>query len=171
MAWHFDAKGVVEKYGLAGIFLVSFLSATLLPGISEVGLAGLVAMGTFKRWPLLLSATAGNWLGGAITFAMFWYGVDGIDWLGLKQDEIDSVMSWAKEWGGWCGILVWVPVVGDPLAAALGIIKASPALTLITMFIGKAARYVIVLFVTSATVSAVRLRSGENNKLEEANNE
>ena len=46
-----------------GLFLSAFLSATLLPGSSEVLLAGLVLSGTHSELKLFFWATLGNVLG------------------------------------------------------------------------------------------------------------
>ena len=46
MVW----DSVLVEWGLWGLFLSAFLSATLLPGSSEVLLAGLLLSGTHSEW-------------------------------------------------------------------------------------------------------------------------
>jgi len=50
--------------GLGGLFLSSFLAATLLPGGSEVVLFGFLSLHPGELWPALMLATLGNTLGG-----------------------------------------------------------------------------------------------------------
>jgi len=55
------AEGLFE-YGLPGLFLASFLAATVVPFSSEALLSVLIATGTDVTSAILV-ATAGNWLG------------------------------------------------------------------------------------------------------------
>ncbi len=55
---------------LWGLFISSFLAATLLPGGSEAVLAGVLTMHPELFWPALLLGTLGNTLGGMVTLVM-----------------------------------------------------------------------------------------------------
>jgi len=54
---------------LWGLFLSSLLGATLLPGGSELVLAGVLQLHPELLWPALLVGTLGNTLGGMVSFA------------------------------------------------------------------------------------------------------
>ncbi len=140
---------IISRWGLAGVFALCFLSATLLPGVSEVGLAALAASGAFRPWPLVWAASAGNWLGGMATYATGWLlGLGKLaEWFGISAESVSGVEAWVETYGAWCGLLVWTPVIGDPLAAALGMAHSPVAATCALMLIGKAARYLIIIFV------------------------
>lgn len=56
--------------GLVGLFLASFLAATLLPGGSEAVLLGLLSMHPELHWPALGLATLGNTLGSLSSYAL-----------------------------------------------------------------------------------------------------
>jgi membrane protein DedA with SNARE-associated domain len=56
--------------GLLGLFLSSFLAATLLPGGSEVVLFALVKLHPEQATTALVIATIGNTLGGLTTYGM-----------------------------------------------------------------------------------------------------
>ncbi len=53
-----------EALSLFSLFASSFLSATLLPGNSEVVLVAMLLSGISYPWVLVLTATMGNSLGG-----------------------------------------------------------------------------------------------------------
>ncbi len=53
-----------EALSLFSLFASSFLSATLLPGNSEVVLVAMLLSGVSHPWVLVLTATMGNSLGG-----------------------------------------------------------------------------------------------------------
>jgi membrane protein YqaA with SNARE-associated domain len=56
----------MPQYGLSTVFVVSFISATLLPLGSEPVVFGVVHLNPEQFWPAVLVATAGNTLGGAL---------------------------------------------------------------------------------------------------------
>jgi membrane protein YqaA with SNARE-associated domain len=62
----------LPQYGLSTVFVVSFLSATLLPLGSEPVVFGLVKLNPAMFWPVILVATVGNSLGGGVSWAMGW---------------------------------------------------------------------------------------------------
>src|SRR6218665_3588254 len=60
----------LPQYSLGTVFVVSFISATLLPLGSEPVVFGLVELSPAMFWPVVLVATAGNTLGGAVSWWM-----------------------------------------------------------------------------------------------------
>lgn len=161
-----DQQSVIARWGLAGIFALCFLSATLLPGFSEVGLAALVAAGAYRAWTLVWTASVGNWLGGVATYAIgWWLGMDKIiDWLGMSAESVCAVQAWVETYGAWCGLLVWMPVIGDPVAAALGIAHSPIFGTLALMFVGKAVRYIIIVLVMDRVSQWIKSRKNRKTR-------
>ena len=64
------ATMALPQFGLSTVFVVAFVSATLLPLGSEPAVFGLVKLNPDMFWPAVLVATAGNTLGGALTWWM-----------------------------------------------------------------------------------------------------
>jgi membrane protein YqaA with SNARE-associated domain len=62
----------LPQHGLSTVFLVSFISATLLPLGSEPAVFGLVKLNPELFWSAVLVATAGNTLGGMVSWWMGW---------------------------------------------------------------------------------------------------
>ena len=60
----------LPKLGLSTVFVVSLISATLLPLGSEPVVFGLIKVNPDLFWPAVLVATAGNTIGGAISWWM-----------------------------------------------------------------------------------------------------
>ena len=60
----------LPEYGLSTVFVVSFISATLVPLGSEPVVFGLVKLNPQLFWPAILTATVGNTLGGALDWWM-----------------------------------------------------------------------------------------------------
>jgi len=59
----------LPEYGLSTVFVVSFVSATLLPMGSEPAVFGLIKLRPDLFWPTIAVATVGNTLGGALDWA------------------------------------------------------------------------------------------------------
>ena len=141
-----------ELISLWALFSSAFLSATLLPGSSELLLAYLVANSSISLSLLLIAATVGNTLGGFTTY-----------WLGrflawrfpnktLRKEHHSAVVR-IQRWGSLMLLLSWVPVIGDPLCVAAGYIKLNPLLTVVLLAVGKTARYMFVIWVTPADIA------------------
>jgi membrane protein YqaA with SNARE-associated domain len=129
-------------YGYIGIFIASFLAATILPFSSEVVLTGVLAAGA-TMWPCLIAATFGNFLGG---MSCYWLGMLGkVEWiekyLKMRPEKIDKVQKWVDGKGSWMAFFVFLPGVGDFIAVALGFLRANTWIVAISMFTGKALRY------------------------------
>ena len=117
------------EYGYIGVFIASFLAATVLPFSSEVVLTGVLLAGAVY-WPCMIAATLGNFLGG---MSCYWLGMLGkVEW--IEQD-------WIKGKGSWMGFFVFLPGIGDFIAVALGFLRANIWIVAVSMFLGKAIRY------------------------------
>ena len=132
--------------GLWGLLLASFLAATVLPFSSELILAAMAA-GPWSTASLLLVASAGNWAGGMTCYGLGRMGDLGriMHWLRSDPQTIDRAMGWMKGYGSWAALLTWIPIIGDPIAIALGLGKAPLLPVSILMLLGKAARYAVIL--------------------------
>ncbi|MBK5719687.1 DedA family protein [Dysgonomonas sp. Marseille-P4677] len=138
--------GFVE-YGYIGLFLASFLAATILPFGSEFVFAGLLAMG-MNAWSCVIIASVGNWLGGMTNYYLGRLGK--IEWIEkyLKVDKakIERMQHWLEGKGAIMAFFSFMPVVGDIIALALGYMRANIYIVNICMFAGKFIRYVLIMY-------------------------
>ena len=112
-------------YGYIGVFIASFLAATVLPFSSEVVLTGVLLAGS-SYWACMIAATLGNFLGG---MSCYWLGMLGkTEWiekyLKLDSAKLERVQNWIKGKGSWIGFFVFLPGIGDFIAVALGYLRA-----------------------------------------------
>ena len=130
----------LPKFGLSTLFVVAFVSATLLPLGSEPVLFGLVKLNPDLFWAALLVATAGNTLGGTLSWWMG-YGVErAVEHMRHKPLE-HRALRWLERFGAKACLLSWLPVVGDPLCAVAGWLRLPFWPCVGYMAIGKFARY------------------------------
>jgi len=147
--WELVIENISEfllDYGYIGVFIASFLAATILPFSSEIVLGGVIATGG-AYWPCMIAATIGNFLGG---MSCYWLGMLGkTEWiekyLKMKPEKLQKIQEWLKGKGAWTAFFVFLPGVGDFIAVALGYLRANVWIVAISMFIGKAIRYWVVI--------------------------
>lgn len=142
-AWLHDLLTALAlpQYGLTTVFVVSLISATLLPMASVPAVFGLVKLNPELFWPALLVATAGNTAGGAITYWMG-YGAERIyERIADAKPMHARAIVWLHRWGPPACLLSWLPFVGDPLCAVAGWLRLSFWPCVAYMAIGKFLRY------------------------------
>ena len=129
----------VPEVGLSSVFIVSLISATLLPFGSEPAVFAVVKANSAMFWPAILVASAGNTLGGVIDY---WMGV-GAHELFAKQKET-RWLGWLQRFGAKTMLLAWLPVIGDPLCALAGWLRLPFWPSVMYMAIGKFLRYLCI---------------------------
>ncbi|MCC6839516.1 MAG: DedA family protein [Flavobacteriales bacterium] len=136
----------LSQAGLPALFLACFLAATVFPFSSEALLAAM-ALGPWSTMALLATATAGNTLGGLGNYAIGRWLPQGrlMRWLRVDPRKGERWKDQVQRFGAWAALFCWLPVLGDPLALALGLFRVRFWPVLALMFIGKAARYAVVL--------------------------
>ena len=148
----------IPGVGLGAVFVVAFVSATLVPMGSEPAVFGLVKLQPELFWPAVLVATLGNTLGGVVTWWMGAGARRAAERLrrGHETAEVDAVsaspsapnsradqraMQWLARFGPKACLLSWLPVVGDPLCAVAGWLRLPFWPCVAYMAVGKLARY------------------------------
>ncbi len=130
----------LPEFGLSTVFVVAFVSATLLPLGSEPVVFGLIKLNPQMFWPTILVATAGNTLGGMTSW---WIGQAAHRAVDRYRDSPTHLraLHWLERLGPKACALSFLPVIGDPLCAVAGWLRM-PALPCAGwMALGKFARY------------------------------
>ncbi|SHL29491.1 YqaA family protein [Roseibium suaedae] len=129
-----------------GLFLVSFVAATLLPAQSELGVAGLLVADAAPVWLLILVASTGNTLGSVVN----WFLGRGVArfssrrWFPVTPSQLDRASAWYQRWGKWSLLLSWAPVIGDPLTLAAGVLREPFLPFLLLVALAKTVRYLVI---------------------------
>ncbi|RPH52322.1 MAG: DedA family protein [Desulfobacteraceae bacterium] len=133
------------EYGYTGLFIASFLAATILPLGSEFVLIYLL-MNNYDPFLSIMVATAGNVLGSVINYALGFWGSFLLmeKLLRLSQTEIARSEKRFRKYGVFSLLFAWVPIIGDPLTVAAGVLKINIYLFLSLVTAGKVLRYIIV---------------------------
>ena len=135
----------LPKFGLTSVFVVSFISATLLPMGSEPAVFGFVSLRPDMFWLTIVIATLGNTLGGMLNYGLG-YTVHGKG--GKYQDK--KWLRWFKHLGAKSLFFSWLPIIGDPLCAVAGWLQFPFWQRLFWMLIGKFLRYTLMTYLLLA---------------------
>lgn len=138
----------LESMGLFGLFIGTFLAATVLPFSSDVLYIAILAA-TKDPVSCLIVGTLGNWLGSVLTYGMGWIGKwEWIEkWFKVKHETLVRQKARIDRYGVWLALLAWVPFIGDVIAIALGFYKTKPFWTITLLLIGKFGRFLVWNFV------------------------
>jgi membrane protein YqaA with SNARE-associated domain len=129
----------VPTVGLTSVFIISFVSATLLPLGSEPAVFAVIKANMLMFWPVILVATVGNTLGGVVNY---WMGY------GARQtfarEHASRWFRWLERFGPKTMLLAWLPGIGDPICTLAGWLKLPFWPSVIYMALGKFLRYISV---------------------------
>lgn len=151
---------LLPEYGLWIMFISAFLSATLLPGNSELIFTTLVInlfwqtetdLYLASLW-LISIAVLGNSLGSLSTY-----------WLGrlFTPPNLDTkhnprlvwVINQINRFGGWALLFSWLPLVGDLFCAVAGWLRLNAYIATLAISLGKIVRYVFLFILVYASFS------------------
>lgn len=148
----------LPQLGLSTVFVVSFISATLMPLGSEPVVFGLIKLNPALFWPAIAVATVGNTLGGALNW---WLGLGAHKaWRAARQHHQAAQASvpekrqprsrhervarvWLRRFGPKACLLSWLPAVGDPLCLLAGWLRLPFWPCVAYMAVGKLLRYIV----------------------------
>ena len=144
------AEGVIsESLDLLGLFIGAFLAATVLPMSSEIALGAMALADRASPVVLLVVASAGNISGSVVNWLLGRFLITFRDrpWFPVGAEALEKAADRFRRYGLWSLLFAWVPIIGDPLTLAAGLLRAPflPFLVLVT--IGKTARYAALLWI------------------------
>lgn len=138
---------ILADHSLLGLFILSFLAATLLPIGSEWYLLMLIHRGADLP-NVVTVATLGNYLGACTTYLIGLWGSTFITQkiFRITQKDLDKAQTLYSKFGSWSLLLSWLPIVGDPLCVLGGIFRVGFLHYSLLVFSGKLARYFVIAY-------------------------
>lgn len=131
-----------------GLFISAFVAATVVPMSSEAAMWLAVEQGYALHW-ILISVSIGNFLGGASCYYLgLWCKWNWLNrYFSVKQGKMmKHASALCQRYGAYAALLCWLPIIGEPIAVALGAVRVNAWAALTMMFIGKTARYILLLY-------------------------
>ena len=138
------------SYGYIGLFLASFLAATVLPFSSEIVFTTLLYTTNCNVWGLVGVATLGNTAGALTCYGLGRMGK--IEWiekyLRVSKEEIDKWNTRIKKYAIAASFFTFVPLIGDIIAVCVGYLRTPLPQTALFLFLGKLCRYLVWMYLT-----------------------
>ena len=138
---------LLVSYGYWGMLIVAFIAGSFFPFSSEAVMTGLLASG-LDPWLLIVYGTIGNVAGGMFNYFIGHLGK--MEWieryLHVKKESLDKAHKFLGEKGAWMGFFAFLPVIGTAICIVLGLMRANPIITAISVFLGKVLRYFFVAY-------------------------
>lgn len=137
------------------IFASAFLSATLLPGSSEVVVVTQIMSHPENGLWIWLVASLGNTLGSVVNWLLGLYLLhfQHRSWFPVNQKQMERAQHWFQKYGVWSLLMAWVPVIGDALPLAAGVMKVRFWVLGILVFLGKGTRYLILIYIADVALN------------------
>ena len=126
----------ISKVGLTAVFIISFISATLVPLGSEPIVFAMIKANPELFWITIFVATIGNTLGGIVNYGMG-YGAKKT----FTKERSTRWFVWLERFGAKTMLLAWLPLIGDPICALGGWLKLPFWPCVAYMATGKFLRY------------------------------
>jgi len=107
----------------------------------------MVALNQHSVMTLLTVASAGNILGSVLNY---WLGRLALHyqhrkWFPVRPATLQKAQMRFAKWGQWSVMLVWVPIIGDPLTIAAGVMRMGFLRFLLLVSVSKILRYIALL--------------------------
>jgi len=96
---------------------------------------------------LVLVASLGNILG---SISNYWLGRLAITyqdrkWFPASPESLKKSQVWFSRWGEWAVLLAWVPIIGDPITVAAGVMRMSFWRFTLLVTLSKTLRYMVLI--------------------------
>ena len=138
---------LLESYGYWGMLIAAFLAGSVFPFSSEAVMVGLMAAG-LDPWLLMIYGTTGNVLGSVLNYCIGRMGKT--EWfekyLHVKPESMERARRFMRGHGAWMGFFAFIPLLGSAITILLGLMRANPVITFISITLGKLFRYVILIY-------------------------
>jgi membrane protein YqaA with SNARE-associated domain len=140
--------------GFLGLFIVSFLSATIIPFSSDAIVGIMIGM-HYNAFFVWIIASIGNTLGGMTNYYIGKAGKT--EWfskyLKISEKRIEKATKLTEKYSNFAAFFSWLPGIGDALALVLGLLKANQYKVFLFMFIGKSLRYAVIIVAVKYGIS------------------
>ncbi len=132
----------------SGLFFTAFIAATILPLQSEALLSALLLTTDLWPWLLITIASIGNIAGSCVNWGLG-RSIERLKdkkWFPVSPKTLIQAETYYKRYGVWSLLLAWVPLIGDPITVAAGVMRTKFLLFLLLVSLSKTGRYLVLLY-------------------------
>ena len=138
---------LLQIYGYWGMLIAAFLAGSFFPFSSEAVMVGLMTAG-LDPWLLMIYGTVGNVLGSVVNYCIGRLGR--VEWfekyLHVSPESMERATRFMGGRGAWMGFFAFIPLLGSAITILLGLMRANPVITFVSITLGKIFRYVVLIY-------------------------
>ncbi|MCR4602204.1 MAG: DedA family protein [Prevotella sp.] len=138
---------ILTNYGYWGMLIAAFLAGSFFPFSSEAVMVALMAA-HLDPWLLMIYGTIGNVLGSVVNYCIGRLGKT--EWfekyLHVSPENMEKAKRFMRGHGAWMGFFAFIPLLGSAITILLGLMRANPLITFISITLGKIFRYVVLIY-------------------------
>lgn len=147
-------QSLIFNFGYLGLFVISYLSATVVPLSAEVAVVGMVALG-YNKIAIIAIATFGSFLGALTNYTV---GKKGSSFIFSRYYKIDEAALTRAEtqfnrWGGLALFFSWLPFVGDLLTVVAGVLHTDMRVFVFWVLLGRVVRETLAVALASQVIN------------------
>lgn len=138
---------LLNNNGYWGMLLAAFLAGSFIPFSSEAVMLGLLAAG-LDPWLLIIYGTIGNVMGSVFNYSVGRMGkTEWIErYLHVSPEKMAKAERFMAGRGAWMGFFAFIPILGSAITILLGLMRANPLISFISISLGKFLRYFLLVF-------------------------
>ena len=138
---------LLMQYGYWGMLISAFTAGSFFPFSSEAVMFGLMAAG-LDPFTLAIYGTIGNVLGSLVNYGIGRMGK--MEWieryLHVSKKDLDKAERFMAGRGAWMGFFAFLPIIGTAICILLGLMRANPWISSLSVFLGKVLRYAFIAY-------------------------
>lgn len=149
----FENMDVFYDWGYLGLFLLSFVAATVVPVSPEAFVVVLYSQ-DYDAFLLIIVASTGGYLG-SLTY--YYFAVRGRNLVtnrivSISPERLANYQARFERWGAIILLFSWVPFVGEPLIIVSGILKVRLSVFTFWVILGRVFRFSLLLFLSDTII-------------------
>ena len=143
----------IFQLGFLGLFIITYLSASLIPLVSEIFVVGMLPLG-YNAWGIILVATAGAYLGALTNYYIGKQGTNFVlgRYFKIEPESWERAQKLYERWGTLTLFFSWLPIIGDPLTAVAGGFRIPLTIFTFWVLLGKFFRFVVLVGISNQII-------------------
>ena len=148
-------ESLIYNFGYVGLFIVAFLSSTIIPLSSETVVVLMTTL-DYNIWLILVFATMGNYSGDLTNYYLGKYGNKFFlaKYLKPKVKKRRKLEKAYSRWGSPLLFFSWLPFIGESICIISGAFNLNIKIFSFWVILGEAFRYMIVIGIIKFVVTS-----------------
>lgn len=145
---------IVFNFGYLGLFVVSFLSATVIPFSEQFAVVGMLAL-DYSAVLIVVVATAGSFLGALTNYFVGKKGSEFVFSRYISIDERNLVRAedYFDRYGRIILLFSWLPLLGDAITVVSGILHLDIRVFTMFVLVGRLVRQIVVVLLATQIIA------------------